>query len=699
LGYKLEFSAPVNGRVGRVTVTALDAEGRTRGQDEGKLTDAGVRAKVSKRFAARLGVAPEELSLLFEEEWAVFWDKARQHQKDAEAGSPEAAPGPHGFQGFHSSTLYRVEGNQTFRIRHSEKAGDYPELLANFAAKIVGEDVIDDGGGEVRHIFRVEGTLHTGERLPDVDVPAAEFAGMAWVPKAWGCRANPAAGPGARDHLRAAIQESSGSPHRRVIYRHTGWRRVDDLWYFLHAGGGIGAAGANPAMLVQLDGPLANYRLPDPPEGDALVEAVRASIALLDDRALAPQRVMFPLVGAVYRPPLGKVDSSLHAAGPTGGGKSEWAALGQQHYGPDMDRLNLPANWSSTPNSLEEAAFLAKDVPLTIDDFKPGGSKHEIDQWHSKADRVFRAQGNGSGRGRCRPDGTPRPVRPPRGLILSTGEDSPRGESLQARIMPVMVNKGDINIGALTPHQRAAAQGLYAAAMSSYVRHLAADYDAIQSHLPGERAALRTRALGEFTSAHARVAGAVADLYLGLKCFVDFALHVGAIDQALHEALCRQGWEALLEAARQQSSAVAGQDPARRFLRLVSTAITSGRAHLVSRPGGRPARPASWGWRRQKVGTGQYVRTDWRAQGSQIGWVDGKGVYLDPDAAYAEVQRLGEDQGERLPLTQAQLYRRLKDGGHLAAYEKERTVRRLTIQGEPRFVLHLRPGTLSARKL
>jgi hypothetical protein len=632
LGYKLEFSAAVNGKVSRATVTVLDAEGKTKGQDEGKLTDAGERAKVNKRLAARLGVAPEELSLLFEDGWADFWDKVRQHQKDAEDGSPEAAPGSPDSP---SPPLYRVLGNKTYRVRHSKESGDYLELLANFAARIIGEDVIDDGGGEVRHVFRVEATLHDGTPLPAVDVPAAEFVSMDWVPKAWGCRANPAAGPGAKDHLRAAIQEFSGSPARRVIYRHTGWRQIDGKPYYLHAGGGIGAKGANPAVLVQLDGPLAHYRLPDPPEGAALVEAVRASLALLDDRALAPGRIMFPLVGATYRAPLGKADSSLHLAGPTGGGKTEAVARAQQHYGPDMDRLNLPASWTSTVNSLEEVTFLAKDALVVVDDFKPGGSRHEIDQWHAKADRLFRSAGNGAGRGRCRPDGTPRPVRPPRGLILSTGEDGVRGESCQARVMSLLANKGDINITGLTPHQRRGAEGLYAASMAGFLRWLAADYDAVQARLPAERATLRARALAELTSAHARIPGAVADLFLGLKYFADFALHAGAVDQVLHEALCRQGWEALLGAARQQSDAVGEQDPARRFLRLVSTAITSGRAHLACRKGGQPPSPERWGWREFEVGTGENARYEWRPQGRQIGWTDSKGVFLDPDSRHS----------------------------------------------------------------
>src|SRR5205823_4468651 len=139
----------------------------------------------------------------------------------------------------------------------------------------------------------------------------------------------------------------------------------------------------------------------------------------------------------------------LSLIGRTGLGKSEWAALAQQHFGADMHRLNLPGNWSSTANALEGLAFLAKDALLVLDDFKPGGSKGEIDAWHAKADRVLRAQGNSSARQRCWADGSVRVDRPPRGLILVTGEDAPRGESLRARNLILLVRPGDFAIASL----------------------------------------------------------------------------------------------------------------------------------------------------------------------------------------------------------------------------------------------------------
>jgi hypothetical protein len=684
--YHFHVDAPVNGHIGKPLIKVVDDAGAVVCTDKADLAQQKELEKAADRIAERLHRKPPCVRAALRRAWLKVANQAHQRRQAAAAGSSGAAPGSPCSPG----PGYAVEGNQTFRLLR----GGGSELLANFSARITGEDVLDDGSGEVRRTFRVQVTLHDGTQLSPVSVPATDFGSMSWVLPLLGCRASLSAVAGAPQHCRAAIQQFSPAPQCHLIYKHLGWRRIEDKWLFLHAGGGIGAAGNNPQVRVELDGPLARYRLPDPPEGDALAEAVRADIALLDDRQLGPARILFPLVGAVYRAPLGRADTSVAFTGPTGLGKSELSALAQQHSGRDLDRLGLPGSWNSTANQLGELAFLTKDSLLVVDDFNPKGGRHQIDEWHAKADRLLRALGNGSARGRCRPDGSLALARPPRCLVLSTGEDAPKGESLQARILSLSVNRGDVRVTALTPHQQNAARGLYAAAMSAYVRHLATAYNAIQARLPDERAALRDRAMAELTSAHARVPGAVADLALGLRYFLDFARQAGAIDEARHDELWAQGWAALLEAARQQAAAVAGLDPARLFLRLLASVLSSGRGHVASRVGGEPAKPASWGWRQHTVSSGQYARTEWRPEGRQVGWVGAKGVFLDPDAAYAEAQRLGDDQGERLPLTQAQLYKRLKDGGHLASYEKDKTSKRLAVQGRKTFVLHLRPGAL-----
>src|SRR5262249_24070742 len=145
----------------------------------------------------------------------------------------------------------------------------------------------------------------------------------------------------------------------------------------------------------------------------------------------------------------GEADFALHLAGETGALKSELAALHQQHFGATMNRLQLPGAWSSTGNALESLAFQAKDTLFVIDDFAPQGSGADVARYHAAADRVFRAAGNHAGRSRLDSTAKLREPKPPRALILSTGEDIPRGQSVRARLLILELPKGSINVSHL----------------------------------------------------------------------------------------------------------------------------------------------------------------------------------------------------------------------------------------------------------
>ena len=298
----------------------------------------------------------------------------------------------------------------------------------------------EDDGAEVRRRFDIAATLHG--RSHHVSVPASQFADMGWPVELLGAGAIVYPGFGLKDHARAAVQLLSGAIPERSVLTHTGWRKVDDGWVFLHAGGAIGPIGTVVEIIVDLPSDLARFALPTPPTGDPLREAVRASLALLD---VAPDQVTVPCLAAIYRAVLGDIDFTLHLAGPTGAGKTELAALAQQHFGPTMDSRHLPASWLSTGNALEGLAFQAKDVLLVVDDFAPTGTSSDVQRYHKEADRLFRGQGNQAGRGRMRPDGSLRPAKPPRGLILSTGEDIPRGQSLRARGLFLELGPNDLD--------------------------------------------------------------------------------------------------------------------------------------------------------------------------------------------------------------------------------------------------------------
>jgi hypothetical protein len=89
--FTLEIEAPANGRVGKATVHAIDADGRTRHTDKADLTDANEREKLAKRLAEKLGADKAKVLADLEAAWNERMDQRRRARKQAEAGSPEAA--------------------------------------------------------------------------------------------------------------------------------------------------------------------------------------------------------------------------------------------------------------------------------------------------------------------------------------------------------------------------------------------------------------------------------------------------------------------------------------------------------------------------------------------------------------------------------------------------------------------------------
>lgn len=579
--------------------------------------------------------------------------------------------------------------------RRPTQNGEVVTPLTTFAASITA-DVAEDDGAEVRRSFEI--TAQLGQRAVSFVIPAAQFPAMAWPVEHLGASAIVYPGLGAKDHARAAIQLLSDQIEERHVFAHLGWRTVGGQRAYLHAGGAIGPHGPLPGVEVRLGDPLVRFVLPDPPDGEALVAAIRASLRVL---AVAPRRITAPVQGAVYRAVLGRADFSPHLAGPTGEGKSEMAALAQQHYGPSMTRLNLPGAWSSTGNALEAMAFLAKDALVVVDDYCPSGTANDAQRLHREADRLFRAQGNAAGRQRMRADTSLRPARPPRGTLLSTGEDTPRGQSLRARLFVVEVPRGSINFARLTACQRDAAEGLYAQALAAFVRWVAGRYDQVQAWLKEEITRFREQA-GR-SAAHRRTPETVANLAAGLRLFLLFAHEHGALTAQEAEAEWTRCWRALGDVAAEQAQHQAASEPTGQFLELLRSAVASGRAHVAGAEGAAPDQPAAWGWRAQQVGLGELARTEWRAEGSRVGWVEEGDVYLDPTAAFGAAQAAGQSVGEPLTITLHTLKRRLRERWLLASIEtrggRDRLEVRRTLQGQRRDVLHLTIGALRGEEV
>ena len=560
------------------------------------------------------------------------------------------------------------------------QSGSVPTPLTNFTARIISE-IAEDDGTEHRRLYEIEARING--RTHRFMVPAMNFAGMSWVTEQLGATALLYPGFGSKDQARAAIQMLSGNVSERRVYVHTGWRKISGEWAYLHAGGAISYSGSVSDVEVRLPDSLMRYALPAPANSDALIEAIRASIRTL---RLAPLHITVPLFAGVYRAVLGPIDFANYLAGQTGEGKSELAAIFQQHFGAGLDARHLPGSWASTDNAIEGLGFAVKDALFVIDDFAPGGTQTDVARLNQKADRIFRGQGNSSGRQRMRADGTLRPVKPCRGLILSTGEDIPRGHSIRARLFVLELSPGDLDWGLLTECQLDAKDGVYATALASFIRYLAPSYETVLKNLHGEVERLRQKAV---QSGHKRTPSTVANLAVGLRHFLHFAFSVGAINHEESEQLFQEWWDALNEAAKRQGDLQQSAEPTQRFLETISALITSGRAHIAQVNGSAPYNAPAWGWRR--------VGGDWQPQGRRIGWVDGQNLYLEPITSFSEAQELAGKTGEGITISLRTMQKRMCERGLLVSTDQTRktnTVRR-EIEGKRHSVLHIKVDSIA----
>jgi hypothetical protein len=201
---------------------------------------------------------------------------------------------------------------------------------------------------------------------------------------------------------------------------------------------------------------------------------------------------------------------------------------------------------------------------------------------------------------------------------------------------------------------------------------------------------LAHRAAALRSTSHARTPDIVANLQAGFEIFLEFAVECRAIDAFERERLMDLCWEALSSAAAAQAKHQAATEPTERFMCLLRSLLSSGRAHLAPRIGGKPSlAPGRYGWRVEGSG-------DWSPLGDCIGWVDGDDLYLDPTAAYRLAQVAGRDIGEVFAVSEQTLRKRLREKGLLASVDQPRgtlTVRRI-IDGSSREVLHLFRSTV-----
>jgi len=220
-----------------------------------------------------------------------------------------------------------------------------------------------------------------------------------------------------------------------------------------------------------------------------------------------------------------------------------------------------------------------------------------------------------------------------------------------------------------------------AVALAAYVQWIAGRYEELQERL--RTRSLEIRAAGQGRTIHARLPAALAELQSGFELWLEFALELSAIDAAERIELRQRSDRAFQELAAWQTPYHQASDPVQRFIRLLQSAIGSGRAHFAHRSGTVPESAQVWGWQRRSNDQ------EWTPCGTRIGWVMGDDLFLEPTVSYQVAQGLAGI--EPLPISQQTLHHRLRESGLLRSVDSSRQmvqVRR-TLEDQSRQVLHL----------
>ena len=514
-----------------------------------------------------------------------------------------------------------------------------PVKISNFVIVPLKEIVRDDGANaEIR--FEVRAICAGGEKLPSVVVTQAELANLNFALQNWGLKCRILPGFTNTALLRDSIFELAKKIKRETIYTHTGWRKIEGNWVFLHSKGAVGSANVR----VELSDTTKQCALPEPPSDADAIKAIRASLNL---RRVAPLAVTLPLLAAAFLSVLCEAarmagiepEFVVWLCGRTGSRKTTLALLVLQHFG---NFTRPPASFKDTANALGQKAFLAKDIPLLVDDFHPVGTPKEAQNMVNLAAYVLRLYGDRIGKGRLNAQIELQESRPPRGIAIVTAEDGPPGgESDVARTVTVAIGTDDVNLEKLTAAQENQAQLAYC--MAAFIDWLAPKMDELPALLAEQFRELREHFQKQ--SVHGRTGESAAWLSIAWETFVDFAAEKSAIDAEKAAQLKMLGRKTFAALVREQTQRLQCQQPAAVFLQVLAEMLSSGRATT------QPANPN--------------VRTLGPRESTHIGFDDQQYFYLFPETAYNRVTQFLQSRNQRLGISPKALWERLADDAHI----------------------------------
>ena len=596
---------------------------------------------------------------------------------------------------------YEIRDNCLY-VTTVSKRGSSTTKVCNFVPRIVSEKTVDDGAVTEKTLV-LSGIHADGSTLPPVEVNGADLSNFNWLLDKWGAKCIIEVGQRCKDYLRYYILTTSDSAEQLTEYHVTGWKKIDGEWHFLlpheapfskgscqlklteglqeSSGDTCPATNQIDYPNVTLKGKLRYYC------GERNWSKTDLHTAkLLYTMPPARKEIIHPLLAFAFLTPLNEFlrqagcmpKFTLFLTGRTGTRKSTIAALILSFFG-TFSSTDLPMSFQDTANSITANAFTLKDVLTCIDDFYPSDNA-EMKKLNTTAQKIMRAYGDRTGRGRMRSDCTLMENRPPQGNAIITGELRPDvGESGTARYFPLELKDGDVNLAYLTDYQEEAAQGVYRRTIFAYTEWLKRRFICDDDH--EGKFVKRLRELYDFyrsdflshgVKCHGRLPEIVACLMIGMRFFLYFLKENGVIFQDEKDEEIKNFSELLLRVAAQQAVDIEYEKPANIFVRKLYALMESGDVVL-----------------KKKGSHGDYTPSFFS------GIINSDYLMIHLDSVFPLIKKLCSDSGEAFPYTKNSIMKALVEEG-IAEPGRQSTTRVTKIQNFSMRLLYLRKDKTDA---
>ena len=506
---------------------------------------------------------------------------------------------------------------------------------------VLRSEITYDDGTDRKKVFEVSAEHASGVTLPTVKVSADDMLSMKWLLEKWGALGSYSPAGNAAGHIRHAITMTKAEISFRTIYSQTGWREVNDEWFFL-------MPQEDSEFTVELQGKLKSYHFGHKCSDDDLIYLT----AMLDE-GFIPPRLMLPLLAVTFVCPLehfmrlGSCEPKFitDLVGKTGSRKSSTAAVFLSFFG-NFNASNLPNSFHDTANSILSNIYHTKDVLTCVDDLHPNGRYGDAEM-KNIAQNLSRYYGDRIGRARLNTRAELQPSKPPMGMCLSTSEYAPAiTQSGLARYFILEMKESDVDLKLLSEYQQLASDGVLNGIMRSYVEWIKEKYlksaDEFVKKLSALFISYRTEMINILTQKgivfHNRIPDMLASLKVGFDFLLDFLCdkeQIGRGDISDYKTVFD---EILIENIRRTSSLVENENISYQFCDKLNSLLDSGRCSL------------------NPLGNDEDI-----SRKGFIGFEDSEHYYLIMNSALSEINKLSRELGDSFSVGRNSLLQQLVD--------------------------------------